>query len=133
MSKEVSASFQIISDSLSAAELRQRSGLSGGVTHDRVEPLSQGRRHVYKHATLRIDSSLSPASSVGEHLDHLLSRVQSQASNITTLPDDCLCEVWLKISHDQQQLGCEFSPRTIALLAALRTGLNIDTYGSALG
>jgi hypothetical protein len=134
VSKEISASFQIVSDTLSGSQLREKSGLSGGVTHDRGEPISKrSGSHVYKNAVLRIASALPPTSSVVEHLGHLLSVLQPHASQLASLPDDCLREVWLKISHDQQQLGFEVPAAIICDLAALKVGVVVDTYAGTSG
>src|SRR5437667_9863751 len=98
MSKEISAAFQIVSETLTGGQLRQKSGLSGGVTHDRGEPISKRPgSHAYKHAILRIPSSLPLTSSVVDHLEHLLSIVKPHASQLASLPDDCIREILLKI------------------------------------
>jgi hypothetical protein len=132
MRKEISASFQIASDSLSAAELREQCGLPIGIIHNRGEPISsRPGSHVYKQSVLRIESSLSTANSVEEHLEQLISVLEPYAVNVARISGECTCEIWFKISHDEPQLGFEILPQSLTALAPLSITIFFDIYSES--
>jgi uncharacterized protein DUF4279 len=134
MRKEISASFQIASESLSGAELRAQTGLTTGVIHNRGEPISsRPGSHDYKQSVLRIESSLSTGNSVGEHLAQLISVLEPHAANIAGILAECTCEIWFKIAHDKSQLGFEIPTRSLTALAPLGVVILFDIYSETAG
>lgn len=131
MDAEVSASFQIGSETLSAAELLQRTGLVASEAHNKGDPVSprQGA-HAYKQSIVRVDSALSGSSSVLEHLEHLVATIGKSAQEIARLPPECSREIWFKVSHGSEQLGLELPALILSTLAPLKISIYFDIYGS---
>jgi hypothetical protein len=129
MRREISASFQIVSESLSGTELQQRSGLATGVIHNKGESIAPRKgSSVYRQSMVRIDSPLSSASSVEEHLSKLIAAIEPRAAEIANLPAECSRELWFKISHDQGQLGLEIPANDLSILGRLGVAVLFDIY-----
>jgi hypothetical protein len=131
MDVEVSASFQIGSESLSAAELLQRTRLAASEVYNKGDPISprQGSR-AYKQSIVRVTSSLPGSSSLMEHLEHLVAAIEKSAPDIARLPPECSREIWIKVSHGSEQLGLELPARVLSTLAPLNVSIYFDIYGS---
>lgn len=129
MQRDVSASFQIVSQECSGKDLASLLEVPDVEIHTKGERISgRSETHYYQQSILRLTSRLSGAASVDEHINDLLDRLGPEANKVPSLPSHCVAELWVKASFEPSQFGFEIRSSTMARLAALGIELIFGIY-----
>ncbi len=133
--KEISASLDICTSSLSLIELSSRLGYQPSPTSHSKGDRRPSLRHddkAWRQTIWRIDSKASKASPLLEHLSSLVEQIPPAALRSGVLPSDC--EVWINVAvyFDTASLSVQISTQEMRIVGDYAACLEINCYPATL-
>jgi hypothetical protein len=129
MRRDISASFQVVSQECSADELTGLIHLPDAEVHSKGDLISaRSDSHYYRQSIVRIASTLPGDAPVEAHIHNLLDRLELESVSLSALPDHCVAELWVKASFEPTKFGFEVHPSTMGRLARHRIELIFSIY-----
>jgi hypothetical protein len=127
--KSVEAALRISSRERSASDIASLIGVKPSRSVERGHFKNVGGGDAYREESRWIlDSAMPDASSVEEHIGHLIKVVEDSRSRLQRLPNDCEIDIWCTVSSDGGFAGVCFDKDLIKRAAAVSVDVIFSVY-----
>lgn len=129
MSRKHKATFQLVSDTLSARYIAETLKIEGATILEKGQKVSDrpGARTM-ERAMWQLESKLSAEAELADHILSLVNLIEGKLEQLKALQKNCETEMWCFISTQRSQCGFALEPELIKKLSVLSVTLIFDVY-----
>ncbi|SRR6266851_1719539 len=123
--KSSEAAMRICSSKRSARELASVLPFTPSRLVERGSRLNGGKAHDSRWI---LDSPLAESSPIEEHINYFLNLLESNSTQLQSLPSDCEADIWCTISSSNEFAGFSLDRALLKRLAAKNLELVFSVY-----